>query len=105
MAEVDDAAHAYALVDGKFYPLDVVHAAMHTVVIERVKQLTRGVEVTERQLVRACRALKTPSEHFRIMQETLRRVRESGADVPAAEALSKGGAPAAVFRSDAGSST
>jgi hypothetical protein len=70
---------------------------MHTVVLERIERLVPEGS-SPRCAMRVVRDLKTQKVHKAVMGETLRRIAESGEDVPLAEAIRNGGGlPIAAF--------
>jgi len=87
----------YVLVAGKCYPADLLHQAMHEVVLERIGRLVPEGS-SPRRAMRVVRDLKTEQAHKAVMREALQRVADSGEDVPLADAIREGGGlPIAAF--------
>lgn len=87
----------HVLVAGKCYPAHLLHAAMHTVFLEH---LARRVPLNSspRRIALVLRDMKTKQAHKAVMGEALRRVADSGEDVPLAQAIQEGkGLPIAAF--------
>lgn len=85
------------MVDGRCYPHDLLIAAIHTVTLERLEAMVPE-GASPRAAAKAVLALKTEQAHRAVMNEALRRVAESGLDVPIDEALRDAdGLPVAAF--------
>jgi hypothetical protein len=89
-----------ASVDGRFFPIETVHAAINTVAFEQIEALVMRAK-TPRALARGLKAMKTEGSRDRIVGEALRRVLASNDEVPMVEAIRSGGAPVATFKSSA----
>ena len=87
----------HVLVAGKCYPSALLHAAIHTVFLEFLGNRL-APDTTPRRAALIIREFKTERAHKAVMAEALRRVAESGEDVPLVDAIRAGnGLPIAAF--------